>query len=392
MRNKCGILYGMFSRIIHDDIQKAFFQGKVILLIGARQTGKTTLIDSILRSLDPHKKVQRFNADEPSDADLFARKDFSYYDKLFHDTDIIFLDEAQRIPDIGLTLKILVDNYRDAKQLIVTGSSTFNLLDGTAEPLTGRKYTFELYPLGLQELLPQLHPHELSKQLEPLMTYGSYPDVVQQPTNEQKKRVLTELASSYLYKDILELQDLRNPTVLRSLLQMLALQIGSEVSYHELATKLGIDGKTVERYIDLLEKSYIVYRLPAFSQNPRKEINRNKKILFYDLGIRNMVIDTFTPFHIRADVGRLWENFVINERRKYLRYHNYPVQQYFWRSIDGAEIDIIEERGGKIYPFEIKWNPKKAERVHLAPTFQKQYAAIHDPLVLLTPENLHEFV
>lgn len=286
----------------------------------------------------------------------------------------------------------MIDNYKDKKQIIITGSSTFNLLDNTSEPLTGRKFTFELYPLSVKEVLPELNSYELKKQLESFLIYGMYPEIVNEPSFDQKEYLLKDLAASYLYKDILELQNIRNPTILRNLLQLLALQIGSEVSYNELSMKPGIDVKTIEKYIDLLEKNFIVYRLPAFSRNPRNEISRGKKIFFYDLGIRNMIIDTFTPLKNRENIGDLWENFVINERRKYLSYNKIPVQQYFWRSTDNAEIDLIEQHGGKLHPFEIKWNPKKARKAKLSPSWIKQYEGLYSDLIALHTENVCEFL
>jgi len=340
-------------------IQNDFFKGKVLLVIGSRQVGKTTLIKELLSKVPSDKKVRILNLDNNADRDLLSQDNFEVLNRVFANDDFIFIDEAQRSQSIGLVLKLLVDNYGKTKQIIATGSSSLNLLDNTSEPLTGRKFTYHLYPLSLQEIYE--NEFELKKHLESNLLYGFYPDVVVQKSNEDKIRVLRELSTSYLYKDILEFQGIRNPEVLAKLLQLLALQIGSEVSYSELATKLGIDYKTVEKYIDLLEKSFVVYRLSAYSTNKRREISKNKKIYFYDLGIRNTIIDNFNPMHLRTDAGAIWENFLISERLKYRNYNKIYAKQYFWRTYDDSEIDLVEEHSGKLFGYEFKLTKNKGK-------------------------------
>lgn len=349
----------MFNRKIMPYIQNDFFKGKVLLVIGSRQVGKTTLIKELLSKVPSDKKVRILNLDNNADRDLLSQDNFEVLNRVFANDDFIFIDEAQRSQSIGLVLKLLVDNYGKTKQIIATGSSSLNLLDNTSEPLTGRKFTYHLYPLSLQEIYE--NEFELKKHLESNLLYGFYPDVVVQKSNEDKIRVLRELSTSYLYKDILEFQGIRNPEVLAKLLQLLALQIGSEVSYSELATKLGIDYKTVEKYIDLLEKSFVVYRLSAYSTNKRREISKNKKIYFYDLGIRNTIIDNFNPMHLRTDAGAIWENFLISERLKYRNYNKIYAKQYFWRTYDDSEIDLVEEHSGKLFGYEFKLTKNKGK-------------------------------
>ncbi len=349
----------MFNRKITPYIQEDFFEGKVLLLIGSRQVGKTTLIKELLSTVPSDKKIRTLNLDNNADRDLLSQDSFDALNRVFANDDFIFIDEAQRLASIGMVLKLLVDNYGKTKQIIATGSSSINLLDNTSEPLTGRKFTYHLYPLSLQEIYPD--ELALKKNLESNLLYGFYPDVVTQKSNEDKIRLLRELSTSYLYKDILEFQDIRNPEVLAKLLQLLALQIGSEVSYSELASKIGIDYKTVERYIDLLEKSFVIYRLSAYSTNKRREVSKNKKIYFYDLGIRNTIIDNFNSPGLRTDIGALWENFLVSERMKYRSYNKIYAKQYFWRTYDDSEIDLVEEHGGKLFGYEFKLSKDKGK-------------------------------
>lgn len=349
----------MYERKIRPYIQEDFFKGKVLLIIGSRQVGKTTLVKEILSKLPTDKKVRMLNLDNSSDQTLLAQGDFETLNRIFVKDDFIFIDEAQRLPNIGIILKLLIDNYGSSKQIIATGSSSLNLLDSTSEPLTGRKFTYNLYPLSIQEIYAD--ELLLKTNLESNLLYGFYPDVVTQKSNEDKIRILRELSTSYLYKDILEFQNIRNPEVLAKLLQLLALQIGSEVSYSELASKLGVDYKTVERYIDLLEKSFVIFRLSAYASNKRREISKNKKIYFYDLGIRNTIIDNFNPMNLRTDMGPLWENFLVAERLKYRSYNKIYAKQYFWRTYDDSEIDLVEDHGGKLFGYEFKLSKNKGK-------------------------------
>jgi uncharacterized protein len=349
----------IMKRIIQNQVEQDFFKGKVIIVAGARQVGKSTLLDQLGETF-PNKKILKINADNPTQADLLRNKDFEQLKAIIGDNDIVFIDEAQRVQNIGLTLKLLVDNYKTEKQIVATGSSSVNLLQSTAEPLTGRKFTYHLYPISMEEFILNSDMLKLIENTELFLRYGMYPEIISTTGEDEKKRLLQEITASYLFKDILEFQEVRNPQVLTDLLKALALQVGSEVSYSELSNLLRIDLKTVERYVDLLEKSFVVFRLSAFSRNKRREISKNKKIYFYDVGIRNAVIDNFNSLDKRADVGQLWENFVLCERLKYREYHRIFATQYFWRTYDGSEIDLVEDRDGKLYGFEIKYKSSKA--------------------------------
>lgn len=347
----------MFQRLLKKSIGDKFFQGKVILLIGARQTGKTTLSSEILKEFSDKKEIKIFNGDNPTDRELLGNKDLEFLKGLTEDADFILIDEGQKIENIGQTLKLLVDHYKNKKQIIVTGSSSFHLLDSTSEPLTGRKHVYTLYPLSIQEIYGKDYL-ALTRELETLLVFGSYPEIAGKKTFESKIELLKELTSSYLYRDILEFQQIKNPDILRSLLKALALQIGSEVSYNELSKIIGIDKKTIERYVDLLEKSFVIFRLSPYNKNKRKEISKLKKIYFYDLGIRNALINNFNFLDSRNDTGGLWENFLMTERLKYRAYHSIYADQYFWRTYEGGEVDLVEEREGKLFGYEFKWSEK----------------------------------
>ncbi|MBU2545300.1 ATP-binding protein [Patescibacteria group bacterium] len=349
----------MYKRILEETISKKFFKGKIIIIVGARQTGKTTLSLELTKEF-PKKDIRLFNCDNPSDREQLADKDLEFLKQLIGKAKLVFIDEAQKVENIGETLKLLVDFYKKKKQIIVTGSSSLNLLDNTQEPLTGRKYVYQLSPLSLQEIYPDKNYLKIIKELESLMIFGSYPEVVSQSSFEEKKELLQELASSYIYKDILGFQDVKSPDILVKLLKALALQIGSEVSYNELSNTVDIDKKTVERYIQLLEKNFVIFRLKPFTKNKRREISKLRKIYFYDVGIRNAVINNFNFLDSRKDVGSLWENFMITERMKFRFYNKIDAEQYFWRTYDGNEIDLIEEESNQLNGYEFKWNPRKA--------------------------------
>ena len=361
MRNqflKLGLIIRMeykFKRKFEDSIKKDFFKGKVIIIAGARQIGKTTLVKHILES---YNNIVSLNADNPSDKLMLEGRDFDFLDNFIADRDIIFIDEAQKIKEVGNTLKLLVDNYGKKKQIIATGSSSLNLLSNTSEPLTGRKYVYELYPLSIGEIYQGRQVLSLEKELELLLIYGTYPMVYRSSTQE-KERLLREISKSYLYKDILELEKIKNPVYLDKLLSALALQIGSEVSLSELGNLVGLDLKTIERYIDLLEKNYVIFRLPPYYTNERKVLSKQNKIYFYDLGIRNALINNFNPLARRNDRGVLWENFLIIERMKLNAYTNRYVSNFFWRTYDGAEIDYIEKYADSLDGFEFKWSKER---------------------------------
>lgn len=348
-----------YRRIIEDKIAEQFFQGKAIIVVGSRQTGKTTISNSLIEEHCLFCEIQEFNGDNPTDRSLLENKDLEFLQKLVHDKKIIFVDEGQKIKNIGQTIKLLVDHYKDTKQILVTGSSSINLLNHVQEALTGRKYVHTLYPLSMQEIYED-DKVTLLKNLENHMIFGSYPEIVATAaTFEEAILLIKELTESYLFKDILEFQQIRNSALIRDLLRALALQIGSEVSYTELANLLGVDKKTIERYIDILEKNFVIFRLAPYTKNKRREISKLKKIYFYDLGIRNAIINNFNFLDMRNDVGALWENFMILERLKYRSYNDIYANQYFWRTYDGSEIDLVEEREGKLFGYKFKWNDKK---------------------------------
>lgn len=344
------------TREITHQIKNDFFKGKVVIITGARQVGKTTLVNTLLTE---QTAVYRLNADDPRDRQVLEDQSFASLDALFADSTLVFIDEAQKVTNIGTTLKLLVDQYGSAKQIIATGSSSLNLLSNTEEALTGRKFVHELFGLSVREISPKLDKLTVQKELEQLLVYGSYPEVYTSSVAE-KRRLLMEITSSYLYQDILELENIRNPAAIQKLLAGIALQLGAEVSLNELSRLTGLDAKTIERYIDLLEKSYLIFRLPPYFTNQRKSLSKLNKIYFYDLGIRNALINNFNSLDLRSDVGALWENFMIVERMKLRSYHDMYASQYFWRTYGGAEVDLVEVRDGKLYGYEFKWSQKRA--------------------------------
>lgn len=348
----------MYNRILETSLEKTFFKGKIVIIVGARQIGKSTLAEKIIKKFSD-EEIRYFNGDNPKDRELLNGKDFEFLDSLIGSAKIIFIDEGQKITTIGQTLKLLADNYKNKKQIIVTGSSSFNLLSRTEEPLTGRKRVFQLFPLSLEEIYPTRNILKIYKELENYLVFGSYPEIVNEKTFDEKKKAILEITSSYLYKDVLEFQGIRKSDALEKLLKALALQVGSEVSYTELAGISGLNKKTVENYVDILEKNYIIFRLPPYATNKRKTISKLRKIYFYDTGVRNALIGNFNFLDERNDVGALWENFMVVERLKFQVYHNIHANNYFWRTYDSAEVDLVEEREGKLFGYEFKWNQKK---------------------------------
>ncbi|MBU2635113.1 ATP-binding protein [Patescibacteria group bacterium] len=373
----------MYKRILEKTIIKRFFKGKIIIIVGPRQTGKTTLSLKLIEKI-PQKDIRLFNCDNPTDREQLANKDLEFLKQLVGNVKLIFIDEAQKVENIGETLKLLVDFYKEQKQIIVTGSSSLNLLDNTQEPLTGRKYVYQIFPLSLQEIYPDENYLKIIKELESLIIFGSYPEIVSLSSFEEKKELLKELASSYIYKDIFGFQEVKSPDVLVKLLKALALQVGSEVSYNELSNTVDIDKKTIERYVQLLERNFVIFRLKPFTKNKRREISKLKKIYFYDTGIRNAIINNFNFLDSRKDIGSLWENFMIAERMKFRSYNKIDVEQYFWRTYDGSEVDLIEEKSGKLNGYEFKWNPKKSVK--------KQRFDWLDSFNLITKKDLNPFV
>ena len=374
----------LIKRKLQSVIEGKLFKGKAILLIGARQVGKSTLFHQIIQ--EGAEQVLSLNCDEPEVKNMLSEMNTAELRMLIGNHRLVMIDEAQRVPGIGLTLKRITDNFPDV-QLLVTGSSSFQLQGELDEPLTGRKYEYHLYPLSTAELMESGGFLSVKQTLEARLIYGSYPDVLNH--SDEAKEILMNIAGSYLYKDLLALEGIRKPVLLEKLLVALALQMGSEVSYNEIAQTIGSDSKTVEKYIDLLEKCYIVFRLSAFSRNLRTELKKSKKIYFYDNGIRNAILQNFAPLALRADVGALWENFFISERVKANHYQGRYVKSYFWRTIQQQEIDYIEEEDGAFTAFEMKWNPKKASTA-LPSAFVKTYPLKESAII--TPDSYLEWL
>jgi hypothetical protein len=372
----------LIQRKITQNLIQDCFQSRAIILVGARQTGKTTLARMALEQLGDRYAVKTINGDDPLDRDALTDKSLEYLRRVLGDAQILFVDEGQKIRTIGQSVKLLVDHFGAERQVIVTGSSTLNLLDATQEPLTGRKFVYTLYPLAISEIFPRPDFLDLQKNLEERLLYGSYPRVAQQTSFEAKIRELKELVSSYLYRDILELQQVKSPDLLHKLLQALALQIGSEVSYTELGQTVGADKNTVERYVQLLERSFVLFRLPPYAVNQRRAISKLRKIYFWDTGIRNALIQNFNPLTLRTDSGALFENWMIAERLKRNSYERKLVSAYFWRTYDGNEIDYLEEGGGQVQGYEFKWRPAETRQLQ-KDTF---------PVTLITPQQIIPFL
>lgn len=343
----------MIQRRLSKTIESKLFSGKAIVIMGARQTGKTTLVKVLLSDRDD---VLWLNGDEQFVRDLMENISVAKYKSLIGDNQIIVIDEAQRIADIGIKTKLLTDNFKD-KQVILTGCSSFELANKINEPLTGRKWEYRMYPLSFGEMSAHFGMLQEIQNLPLRLVYGCYPDVVCHQGSEHE--VLTQLADSYLYKDVLEWEKLKKPEKLIKLLQALAYQVGNEVSYSELGTLVGIDNETTEKYITLLEQTHVIFRLGSFSRNLRNELKFAKKVYFYDNGIRNALIHNFADISLRADNGELWENFMVSELRKRADYNGLYAHSYFWRTTDRKEIDYIEECDGRITAYEFKWNPRK---------------------------------
>lgn len=329
---------------------------KVVLLYGPRQAGKTTLSKQVIQELG--LKTLMVNADQSKYIEVLSSRDFNRLRSLVAGYELLFIDEGQRIPEIGINLKILHDELPELK-ILVTGSSSFLLSGRVSESLAGRKKVYTLLPVSMQELRGTYNLFELNDQLEERLIFGSYPEVINTVSPAGKEEYLNDLSSSFIFKDILELEMIKYPLKIRELLRLLAYQTGSQVSIHELGTKLGLNRDTVERYLFLLEQSFVIFKLPAFSHNPRKEISKSQKYYFYDTGIRNVLIDNMKILSERNDTGALWENFIIAERRKYLLFNKQNVNCYFWRTYSGTEIDYVEERMTEYYAYEIKSGKSK---------------------------------
>ncbi len=375
-------MQGFIPRTIEQPLCQALFQGKAVIVYGPRQVGKTTLV----KQLQTHYPDSLYlNCDEPDIRAALTNTTSTALKSFLGKAPLVFLDEAQRVQNIGLTLKLLVDTFPQV-QIVATGSSSFDLSNKIAEPLTGRARVFRLYPFSLQELAAASSTREVRRTLEQRMILGSYPEIINLGAFEAP-RALQHLGGSYLFNDELYYQDIKHPEALERLLQALALQVGSEVSYNEVAGTVGIDKKTVERYVHLLEAAFVIFRLPPLARNMRNELTKMRKIYFYDLGIRNALINNFNALLLRQDVGALWENFCISERVKANYNHGRAVNAYFWRTKEGKEIDYVEEAAGVFEGFEFKW---KDSAYAPSPRFLEAYPK--STVRLVHHDNLNTFI
>lgn len=373
----------MIKRKLESVIMNRLYKGKAIIVLGPRQTGKTTLLKEIIAKLN--QQVLWLDADEPFVRTRLAGVNITDLKIIIGGYKMLVIDEAQQIKNIGTTLKLIIDHLPEV-QLLVSGSSSLELAEEISEPLTGRKFEFFLYPVSYEELVDHHGWLEEKRFLEHRMIYGSYPEVV---SNVDKMReTLWLLAGSYLYKDIFKYRDLRRPEILETLLQSLALQLGSQVSYHELGQIIGSDSETVQRYIELLEKTYVIFRLRSFRRNLRNELKKSRKIYFYDNGIRNALINNFSPLNLRTDKGALFENYLVSERMKFLHYTGQFANRYFWRTQNQQELDYLEEQDGLINAYEFKWGA--AVKAKLPLTFSKAYP--DNTFHLVTSENFDFFL
>jgi len=368
-----------------EKIKKSIEPNKVIVVYGPRRCGKTTLLKKFLEQTnEDYLSVQG--------DDIFIKEDLGSQSieklkKFIGKHKLLIIDEAQKIPNIGLNLKLIVDSIEGIK-ILVSGSASFDLYQQVGEPLTGRKMTFCLYPLSQIEFSKIEKFHETKANLESRLIFGSYPEAVLAEDNQKRIYYLKELISSYLYKDILELDGLKHSDKIVKILQLLSFQIGNEVSYSEIGSQIGLNKKTVERYLDLLEKVFVIFKLRGLSRNPRKEISKSPKYYFYDLGVRNALIGNFNPINIRNDVGLLWENYLIYERLKKQEYSSIYANNYFWRTYTQKEVDFVEEREGKLFGYEFKWGKDKS--VKEPKEWRQTYS--NAEYKIINPENYLEFI
>lgn len=372
----------MIQRILKKTIQDKLDTSKAIILIGSRQTGKTSLLKEIFEGKEG---VLSMNGDDVDVRNLFENITASRLKAIIGNHKYLIIDEAQRIPDVGLKFKLITDQMPSV-QLIASGSSSFELANKLNEPLTGRKWEYQLFPLSFREMVDHHGFLEESRLLSHRLLYGYYPDVVNYQGSE--KEILKQLAESFLYKDVLLLDQVKRPESLVRLLQALAYQVGSQVSYNELAQTCSLDTKTVEKYITLLEQSFVVFKLRSLSRNLRNELKKSRKIYFYDNGIRNALIANFNQVENRTDVGALWENFLVSERMKHNHYSGRWVNSWFWRTTEQAEVDYVEESDGKMTAFEFKWNSNSKMKV--TKSFVNAYKEAQ--IEFVHPQNFEAFL
>lgn len=361
----------LLIRALEDRIISKIQANKVIILTGARRVGKTILLKQILSRIN--EPYLFLNGEDMATEELLQRRTVENYKGIIGNYKLLVIDEAQKLSNIGEKLKLMVDEIPELK-IIVSGSSSFDLVNKAGEPLTGRKYTYVLHPLSESEILPIYNPIELQESLRGRLLYGGYPELLTINSATEKVEYLREMVNSYLLKDLLELENVRNSNKMLQLLRLIAFQIGNTVSYQELGTQLGMSKNTVERYLDLFSKVFIIHRLDGFSRNLRKEISKSPKWYFYDNGIRNAIIANFNPPESRNDMGQLWENYILAERLKFQQYEGFAVNNYFWRTYDKQEIDLVEERGGELFAYEFKLSKARAK---VPPQWKEGYAPVN---------------
>ncbi len=370
------------SRKLETQLNKWLFNEKILAIIGARQVGKTTMLSSLFQS---KRETLWLNADELIVRDRLTNPSIKTLESVIGNYKIVVIDEIQRIVNAGILLKLMFDNFKGV-QFVVTGSSALEISDTIFEPLTGRLILFHLYPFGISELYTTQSEFEIEQELDFHLIYGCYPEVSLK--RELAKPILKNLAQQYLYRDVLIWKDIRKPELLDQLLKLLAYQIGSEVSLHELANTLQVKSETVESYIDLLEKSFVIFRLKPYATNPRKEVRKMNKIYFWDNGIRNAIIGNYNDLSNRNDQGALFENFIISERLKRKSWNDSDNKSFFWRNYNQSEVDYVEENNGVLSAYEIKWNTRKKHRVSKA--FTNMYP--ESSTEVLSPENFYDFL
>lgn len=373
----------IIHRALFDEVRSKIGEGKAIIVMGPRQAGKSTLLAELIKQTE--RKHMLLDCDEPDVRQILTNTTSTALKNMIGEATLVLIDEAQRVKNIGLTLKLFTDKIPGV-QVVVTGSSAFELSNEINEPLTGRKYEYIMLPLSTAEMAQHHGVLAEKRLLHTRLIYGMYPEVVSKPGKEVE--ILKGLSTSYLYKDIFNFQDVRKPEILEKLLQALALQAGSEVSYNELAQTVGSDQVTVQRYLDLLEKSFVVFRLPAYSRNLRNELTKRRKVFFYDNGVRNAILGNYALLPSRTDTGQLWENFLVSERVKWLQQNRSYTLRYFWRTTEAREIDYLEEFDGNLLAFEFKWNPNRKV------SFPKQFIGAYPEAVthFVHPENYIDFL
>lgn len=376
----------IIPRLIQSILQDHLLPGKVLVLYGPRQVGKTTLARELLAAISLRSRF--VNADELVYREALSSQSRNILGDVLGDAELVVIDEAQRIPNIGLNLKIMVDSFPQVA-ILATGSASFELANRISEPLTGRSFTFTLYPLSYQEVGQYFGAIEARAQLERWMVWGGYPAILTTQDARLRERLLNELVGAYLYRDILEIDGVRKSAKIVDLLRLLAFQIGQEVSVNELAASLALNRQTVEKYLDLLEKVFVIYRIGGYSRNLRKEVTKNARYYFYDNGVRNSLIQNFNPLGLRNDVGQLWENYMMAERMKANQFNDRFVNRYFWRTYDQKEIDLVEEYGGDLYGYEFKWQSEEI-RKSVRKAFLEAYPGAK--LTTVSRQNYEEFL